>query len=506
MSLEIDPELVKKFAEEEAAKPKFGLPKFPEFKGEIPAKFKGRNFLDVWIDINSRSKAPTNYFRWVGVSLIATLLERNVYVPFAGNALYPNIYCLLVGESTSNKSTAMLEGKSALESIGYPNFTPNRIGIQDFPTSFSLRYKMRNLDNETKNSNILKNDILADILQQNDAPKEYRNSATITKSNDNSFRFLLQQELDALVNLENNARPNAIAAWASEFSEFIPTNSASMLYCLTDVYDTHIYNMYEFSIKNNDTVYYPCINIMGCITPSALAMKFDVKALESGFLTRVILVNAPAKQDYNDPLTQGFDPSDDNYVHSMLRSIRNIRGIYEVSPEARELCSRIDKHQPKINDIRLKEFSGRRYAHLLKISMVRAAGGLRKVISYDDVLWANTLLTFTELRMPDALGDFGTTDDLANKNAFIKILNTSDNGALETSELLKNVSLLRPQQSQNHLLKSMSDMIQAQTLIRREPSREGDDSLILLKDKTTTHLKHLEGDLINSSLIAEWEL
>lgn len=514
MALEIDIDLEAIKAEMGEDQPKqtiaerpynFGLPLFEEPAGEMPPQWEGVNFLDAWTQINKSSKSPLNFYRWVGISMMGALLERNVYIPFAKDGLYPNMYVLLVGESASYKSTAIITGRKAMDRIGYPNFSPNRVTSKEMHSALGLKYKARrkNFIITDSSSNILKADVIDNILQTAGTPSDLVSAATTAKNDSMQSKLLLDAELDALTSLPEELRPGAMYALASEFSEFVPEQGATVLYSLTDLYDTQAYEIYEFS--ESTYVYNPCVNLLGGIPPSALAQKFKVSDLEQGFITRVIMVHSESRREEIDPLTQGFNIEDDNYVTLMLRKIRNLRGIFEMSDKAKQLCAKINKFQPKVTDIRLQQYNGRRYAHLVKLAMVRAAGDLSLKITSDHVMWANTVLSYTETSMPDALGDFGTTPELAISNAVTKILHQSKTGTMKISDLTANVALLRPKEYHDKILKVMSDMIKKGSLLREQANSET-ESIVWLKDKKSNKLQALDGDIINSSLIEEWIL
>jgi hypothetical protein len=485
--------------------PVFGLPKFDEVELNVPDEYKDRNFLDVWLDINSGSKSPVNFFRWTGLSLIATLLERNVYLPFAGNALYPNMYVLIVGEAASNKSTAIIESKEKLESVGYPNFSPNRLTLRSWFKVFSLQYKTRKGAYETGNRNTLKQDVLSKVLDiglydDEDLTKQ----ANRYRLDEYETTNYLEQELETLALMADNKRVNALGCWASEFSEFVPSNSAPLIYSLTDLYDTHAYNFYEFEPEYG--IYNPCVNLIGAITPSALALKFDVNALEAGFLTRCILVHSEPKRQYIDPLDQGINLLNDSYTQSYLRAVRNLRGTFEVSDEARNLAKEIAKFQPKINDIRLKSYQGRRYAHLMKIAMCRAAGDLSLTITEDHLMWANSVLTFTEQHMTDALGDFGSSVDQAIKTAVVKVINNHTEPVIRMSNLLEQTAQLRPKENTQKIIRVIADMVKSKVLIRKDADSVNEESILYLKTLKENKLTNLDGSLFDSTLIPEWEI
>jgi hypothetical protein len=59
--------------------------------------------------------APRVYHVAAGLSVIATVLENRVYLPFGGDRLYPNLWCLILGPSSFyRKSTALGKARKTI--------------------------------------------------------------------------------------------------------------------------------------------------------------------------------------------------------------------------------------------------------------------------------------------------------------------------------------------------------------------------------------------------------
>ncbi len=98
-----------------------------------------------------------------------------------------------------------------------------------------------------------------------------------------------------------------------------------------------------------------------------------------------------------------------------------------------------DKNQIEKNqEERFKHYSTRRYTHLLKLCLLTAAANRRTEIRAEDVLFANTLLTYTEHRMPNAMGEFGKAKNADVAARLISVLSDAK-GPMDTPALWKQV-------------------------------------------------------------------
>jgi hypothetical protein len=75
--------------------------------------------------------------------------------------------------------------------------------------------------------------------------------------------------------------------------------------------------------------------------------------------------------------------------------------------DAMQLLDRIYKAWPGLSDLRFEHYANRRLTHLIKLCLVCCISRLGTTIEQEDVIYANTILSFTEQLMPKALGEFG---------------------------------------------------------------------------------------------------
>jgi len=76
----------------------------------IPRKFEG-SWLRHYLDFTKGMESPEIFHFWVGISLIATALGRNVFLDRGYFKLYPNMFIVLLAESEEcAKSTAIKIG------------------------------------------------------------------------------------------------------------------------------------------------------------------------------------------------------------------------------------------------------------------------------------------------------------------------------------------------------------------------------------------------------------
>lgn len=72
----------------------------------MPRKLS-KPWLDSWQDFQVNSRAPRQYIFWSGVGAIASVLKRNVYIPWGQYTVYPNQYIILVGPPGIGKGEAI---------------------------------------------------------------------------------------------------------------------------------------------------------------------------------------------------------------------------------------------------------------------------------------------------------------------------------------------------------------------------------------------------------------
>ncbi len=311
--------------------------------------------MQEYLEYVGRSEAPTIYHRWTCVSILGAITGRNVSLPFGHGVIYPNQYIMLMGSPGTRKGTAMNIGKRLLKEAGYTRFAPDKMSKERF------------------------------LMEM----KPYT-----------------EDELDGDLELLNFDQASEIYAFAEEFTDLVGHGGMEFMTMLTKLWDNH--DKYEHPKIHGKSVVVdkPTVNIFGGNTAQGLLLAIPPEALGNGFMSRMIFVYS---EPTNVKITFPVPPSATlkESLVEQLKEMRLLTGNFSLTQEATEIFDRIYREFQDINDPRFRHYSTRRFTHVLKIAMLFALSRLSLTITTEDALQANTLLHYTELRMPKALGEFG---------------------------------------------------------------------------------------------------
>jgi hypothetical protein len=323
------------------------------------------DYFQKYLDYVGDSESPILYHRWTSLSIIGALLGRDVYLPFGHSKVYPNQYIQLMGAPGTRKSTAIGIGKRILKSVGYHRFAPDRMSKERF---------------------------LMEMM-----PPE-------------------MDDLDEDITMLVMDRPSEIFVVAEEFGDFLGQGNMEFATMLTKLWDNM--DSYEHPKIHGKSVvvHQPTVNILSGNTVQGLALTIPPEGLGNGFMSRLIFVFA---EETGIKITFPLPPDEsigDELVDHLQKIKEEIKGAITVSSKARKTLDRMYKEFIGVEDPRLKHYGTRRFTHLLKLCIIFAASDLRTEIDEIDALRANTILHFTELKMPKALGEFGRSkySDVAN--------------------------------------------------------------------------------------------
>lgn len=336
-----------------------------------------------------RTEAPAIYHRWTLLSILGTLLGRQVFYPFGHGKIYPNQYIMLMGSPGTRKGTAMNIGRKLLQGAGYSRFCPDRLSKERF---------------------------LMEI-------KPY-----------NAEDLLPDSDLEALV----VDAPSEIYAFAEEFTDLVGQGGMEFMTMLTKLWD----NMPEYTHPKihgrSIVIERPTVNIYGGNTQQGLALAIPPESLGNGFLSRMIFIHAdPTGKKITFP-----EPVDQELRETLVEHLRRIReevkGQMTQTPEASALLNRIYLECIEIEDMRFKHYMTRRFIHCLKLCAIVAAAELTTELTAEIVLKANTFLVAAERTMPKALGEYGRGKYQEVSSAILEILSKTTR-PLSINELFKKV-------------------------------------------------------------------
>lgn len=332
-------------------------------------------FFETYLNYLEDTESPKIFHAWSGVAAIASCLGRRNWLDFNNDQLFANHYIFIMGPPATRKSTGVKIAKKLVEA---------GTGVRFAPDDTSGRYQG------------LITAMEGDM--DNDVPDELAamDAATLAANLERLNEIQVQSDVrDAHV----------MAAFASELMTFLGTNSMDMLRMLLKVWDGEDYRYQLKATAANLTE--PLLTLIGCATPTQIAHGLPPEAIGQGFMSRVILVYASEKEKFV-PRQPPFNLQTGEKLREFFNYLYyNFNGVFTESPEAAELIDKLYTVEFPINDPRFVFYVERRQTHLLKLSMIMAAGRTSHTIEEIDVINAHTLLRHTELRMPDALGEFG---------------------------------------------------------------------------------------------------
>ena len=347
------------------------------------------------IKLAENQEAADFSYLWAGLSCIAAQLARNVYIPFGNGKIYPNLYVMFVGDPGKRKSTAIKDLKKLIKVTGYQNLCGDKVTMQKY---------------------------LLDLAGVGEGSVEDSN---ITEFN-MGITLGTNDYVESYINQD-------------EFSDFIGINNYPFISLLGNFWD--IDEPYVYRTKNGHSIEIPSpiVNIIGATTPSQFNTIFPPAISEQGFLSRLIIVNIPeSKRKIARPL-----PSEEVVIDKVvdgLKAARKLSGEMVMSDAVWDKLEEIYLSWKPVEDTRFAHYSTRRHTQLLKLCMLTTCSRFTIEMSVDDVIFANTLLSFTEHFMPQALGQFGKNKDGDVSSKIITYLKSTFPQAKSVAEIIKPVS------------------------------------------------------------------
>jgi len=353
--------------------------------------------------------------RWCAISLLGTLLGRNFTFPFGFSEILPNQYIQIIGVPAARKSTAIKQAKGLLKLTGFTNFAPEKISLERF---------------------------LMDLHELTWGTEEEQAKAT---------EFDLEDNIFGVVNPKESAELMPVAEYfiaSDEFVDFIGRNNIDFISLLGSFWDYK--GVFDRKLKHSKTIYAnnPTINIIAGNTHEGFSMAFPPEMQGQGFFSRLLLIHAePTGRKIAFP-----SPPSEECLNNVLAYLMDIKlkctGSASITEEAKLLCKDIyERGEGNLSDSRFQQYNGRRYQHMMKLSLIMAAARQSKVIDTCDVVMANTILTFAEYSMPKAIGFFGKGKNSAVIHKVAEIINNSEGCTMKdiikyVQQDLDNISML----------------------------------------------------------------
>lgn len=344
------------------------------------------DWLSSYIDYASESEPPVSYHAWTGLSLIASVLQRRVWIDFGYTRIYPNMYIVLVGPSgKTKKGTAMRIGRTLLEGV----FGENSNYIAG----------------ET-----LTREALIKLMQENICTFMTQESSETNTGN----------VKDKEKGIEKVNCQSPLTIFSEELSVFLGQNELKFLSMLIDWYDSS--DLWKYKTKNSGSfeITGVCLNLLAATAPDWIAAMLPKEARNGGFASRVIFVVEfeKARTIPWPEITDEQRKLKKKLIHD-LEEIQMISGAYVFDKKARDLYedwylkqekTLQEGHSPlKSDNGQLTSYIERRATHIKKVAMnLTASRSNERIIKEEDFIRATKLLESVELNMHrayDAVND-----------------------------------------------------------------------------------------------------
>ena len=411
------------------------------------------DLFEEYLTLGNGMEPPRVYHRWAVTSAIATLLGRRCFIPFGHGKIYPHMYVMLVGKPGTRKSTAIGLASKLLRLAGYHQFAPDKVSKEKFLVEMIALNQSHSEDGEI--------DLLA--------------------------------ELDKLHEIADSE----ILIDADEFNDFMGQANGEFLMMLGKIWDCSKEEYRHPKLRGDDVIVpKPIVNILAGNTHTGIMQAFPPEAVGTGWMSRVLFVNGKESgRRITFPEILGEDRLAP--VVAQFKSIRELKGAFTLSADARKVADEIYQNPRSLGDYRFKHYESRRFTHLLKLSMIMAAADLRVNILARDVIRANTQLYFAEKYMPEALGEYGKSRDAEATNTVLDALDSATE-PLTIRELWKIVSsdvkslqelgdlvgnLISADKVQTFKYKGHSALIRKKTVMEEWPDHLIDDTFLHEEEK-----------------------
>lgn len=364
------------------------------------------NLIEEYLDYRKHTESHAIYHRWTMMTSIGALLGRSIYFENGPIRIFPNLYVMLIGEAASRKSTAINFARKVTSAAGYKTFAATKTSKEKF---------LMDLENPLSEEEATGKDILSITEKQ--------------LFGDN----------------EKFSEPKEVFIVADEFNIFAGTGNTEFydeLGTLWDWDNEHI--TYSYRLKNSKSVsiFQPTVSLLSGNTQEGFFKAFPPEVLESGFLSRLIIVHG-VKSGRRIAFLPKVNQEETERMQQFLKNIKPQGDplSIEMTVGARTIATAIyDEPSLFLRDIRFDKYMGRRQAHLFKLCLIVMAATYKTKIDEEIVIYANTVLAAAEINMPTALGEFGKAKNSDINNKIINELNNAT-GPVSVQALWKAVGI-----------------------------------------------------------------
>lgn len=374
-----------------------------------------KSWLASYRDYIIKQESPDLFHFWVGATLIAAAMRRNVYVDRGAYCVYPNQYAFLVAKSGRCKKSAAME-----------------IGLE--------------------------------LIRNIDSIHVVHGRATVEGLIDTMDR--------ACVDPSGVVKPDgSVFLHADELAYLFGKASyiQDLLTFLTAAYTSKANLDFLTRGKGLAKVRNPCPTILTGTTPEQMGDIFPSMVLTGGFMARVLLIYGERGDRVAEP---SLNRDMEDALINDLGCISQMCGEMIMKEEARLYFNEWYENLPDVDRIELESFYERKHDHVLKTAMVLSASESDEMtMTLDHLQMAIMAIDNIEARRIDALESIGATAQSTLADKVLAYIRLHYPKSISHSVLMRKVykNLTYGAKEFNEII----EMLKEQNLIKDGASEKG---------------------------------
>ena len=337
--------------------------------------------LAFYLELMEETETPPLFHAWSLISAASACMTRRAYLDMGPIRVMPNQYIMLVGPPGVRKSQGISFIRKLLDGIDGMRFAPNSTAGRMQGLIAAMQGPQRKSEEDEALESALGSLTNLNLGFDGAMPEDTETTHVLNRH----AMYVAEGELVSFLGMK-----------AHEFIDF-----------LGDMWDKSGADEYQYQLKREKVkIGLPCLNMIGAITPMHITTYLPPQAVGQGFTSRVIMVyeDRGKKVPWPDPISEeGF-----KQVQKLMRWIFDaVEGPFSYTPEARAAVIRLYEYDTGIGDVRFLHYKERRQTHIIKIAMALCVLRRDTTLSEYDILDAHALLSVTEARMAECLGEYG---------------------------------------------------------------------------------------------------
>ncbi len=324
------------------------------------------SWLLAYQQYTARSESPDIFHMWAGLSAIAAVTTRRVYLRYTYGTIYSNIYVGLVGRPATKKTTAIKMAYKIVKKV-----VPQHM----LPSAGSAAA------------------IIASLAEMSDMPVQAGN--------------LISEELGSLIR----------------------QGDTDVVNTLTDLFDCNE-DIYKRTIgRGKELIAKPWLNFAFGTTPQWMGAHMDSSMAEGGFFSRVIFINCDEIK-FTEPrpmVTDEFNQLEADLTNDLIY-IHSLQGEVKWSEEAGKVFDAwyMDEQRVTSGDPRIEGYLVRKAVHVQKVAMLLMLSERDDMILIKrDIEVALMLLASIEKGVSTAVGSVGRNDLLPHAQSILRQIQSS---------------------------------------------------------------------------------